>query len=181
MSLSLSARDLAVCSLGAALLTLCSWLTVPAAVPFTMQSFAVCLLAALLGRRLTLCAFALYLLLGVIGLPVFSGFHNGAAVLLGPTGGYLLGFFLTVLCVGFAADRSNRRPAALAWSMFFGMLLCYACGTLWFVVVYTHSSGEIGVGTALSLCVLPFLLPDGIKCALALLLAKRLRPILDWG
>ena len=62
--------------------------------------------------------------------------------------------------------------------MILGMLLCYACGTIWFVVVYTRSSGPIGVLGALNLCVFPFLIPDALKCVLAVVLALRLRPIL---
>ena len=178
MSNRLSARDLALISLGAALLAVSAWLTVPAAVPFTMQTFAVCLLAALLGRRRGLLCFLLYLLLGAVGLPVFAGFRSGAAVLLGPTGGYLLGFLPTVLCVGYAAERFAGKTAALALAFFLGMLLCYACGTAWFVVVYTHSSGAISVGRALGLCVIPFLLPDALKGALAIVIARRLRPVL---
>ncbi len=178
MPKSFSTRELALCAQGAVLLTLCSWLTVPGPIPFTMQSFAVCLLAALLGRRKALQAFALFLLLGAAGLPVFSGFRNGAGVLLGPTGGYLLGFFPTILLIGLASERRGEDLLTLALAMVFGMLLCYACGTLWFILVYHRGEGAVGLWSALSLCVLPFLLPDAAKCALALALARRLRPFL---
>ena len=178
MSKPFSARELAEIALGAALICVCSWLTIPGAIPFTLQSFAICLLAALLGLRGSLGALGLYLLLGAVGLPVFSGFRNGLGVLLGPTGGYLIGFVFTVLAVGFAAERPSCRPLTLALGMLAGMLLCYACGTAWFVVVYMRSGKAISVLGALGLCVFPFLLPDAAKCALAVVLARRLRPIL---
>ncbi len=174
----LSVRDLCYVSVGAALIAVCSWLSLPFTVPFTLQSFAVCLIAALLGWKRGVLSAAEYMLLGAAGLPVFSGFKAGIGVLLGVTGGYILGFLLTALVIGLSAERFGLRPLPLALGMALGMLLCYACGTIWFVIVYTRSSGAIGVLTALNLCVFPFLLPDAVKCALAIVLALRLRPLL---
>ena len=174
----LSVRDLCYIAIGAALIAVCSWLAIPFTVPFTMQSFAVCLLAALLGGKRGFLTVLVYILLGAAGLPVFSGFRAGVGVLLGVTGGYILGFLLTALAVGLTADRFGARPLPLSLGMALGMLLCYACGTVWFVVVYTKSSGPIEVLGALNLCVFPFLLPDAVKCALAVGLARRLRPLL---
>ena len=171
----LSVRDLCYIAMGAALLALCSWLSVPFTVPFTLQSFAVCLIAALLGLRRGLLALLVYLLLGAAGLPVFAGFKAGLGVLLGATGGFLFGFLLTALAVSLAARRAAGRSGPLALGMLGGMLLCYACGTAWFMLVYSRGSGTIGVLAALNLCVFPFLLPDTLKCALALFLAQRLR------
>ena len=177
----LSVRDLAYMAIGAALIAVCSWLSIPFTVPFTLQSFAVCLLAALLGWKRGVLTVLVYMLLGAAGLPVFSGFKAGAGVLLGATGGYIVGFLLTALVIGLAADRFGAKVLPLALAMLLGMLLCYACGTAWFVVVYTRSSGPIGVWGALTWCVFPFLIPDALKCALALILARRLRPILNRG
>ena len=114
-----------------------------------------------------------------MGLPVFAGFKAGFGVLLGATGGYIIGFLLTALVIGLCADRFGAKPLPLALAMLLGMLLCYACGTAWFVVVYTRSSGPIGVLGALSWCVFPFLVPDALKCALALLLARRLYSVVN--
>ncbi len=171
----LSVRDLCQIAIGAALIAVCSWLSIPFTVPFTLQSFAVCLIAALLGLRRGPLAVLIYLLLGAAGLPVFSGFRAGLGTLLGATGGYLVGFLLAALAVGFATDRFSGRALPLALGMLFGMLLCYICGTAWFVSIYSRGSGSIGVLGALNLCVFPFLLPDALKCALALFLALRLR------
>ncbi len=175
---SLPVRDLCYIAIGAALIAVCSWLSIPFTVPFTLQSFAVCLLAALLGWKRGTLAVLIYMLLGAAGLPVFSGFRSGLGTLLGATGGYILGFLLTAFVIGLIADRHPGQLLPLALAMLFGMLLCYACGPAWFVVVYTRSSGPIGVLGALNLCVFPFLIPDALKCALALVLARRLRPIL---
>ena len=175
---SLSPRDLCHVSIGAALIAVCSWLSIPLTVPFTLQSFAVCLLAALLGWKRGVLAVLVYMLLGAAGLPVFSGFRGGIAVLLGMTGGYIAGFLLTALVTGLAAERRADRPLPLLLAMALGMLLCYLCGTVWFMLVYSRGSGAIGLLGALNLCVFPFLLPDAVKCLLAFLLARRLRPFL---
>ena len=182
MNRSFSLRDMARAALGAALIALCSWISLPAllptGVPFTLQTFAVCLLAALYGWRLGLVTVAVYLLLGAVGLPVFAGFKGGLGALLGVTGGYLLGFLFTALFTGLAADRLGRRLPALLGGMVLGLALCYAFGTAWFVLLHARNTGPISVGAALGWCVLPYLLPDGVKLFLAALLTGRLYPLL---
>lgn len=176
----LAPRDLAYTALGAVLLAVCAWITVPAPVPFTMQTFALfCVLELLGGRRGTL-AVLVYLLLGAVGLPVFSGFRGGLGALLGPTGGYLLGFVLTGL-VYWLFGRFSRKSAARVLSLALGLVLCYAFGTAWFTAVYARSGGAVSLAAALGWCVLPFLLPDAAKLALALFLSRRLRPLLRLG
>lgn len=185
MDTKFTVRDLSYAAMGVALIAVCSWLSVPALVPsmvpFTLQTFAVCLLAALFGWKLGLATILGYLLLGAVGVPVFAGFKGGLGALLGVTGGYLVGFLFTALVVGLAADRLGRKLPVLLGAMVLGLALCYAFGTAWFVLVYTRSSGPIGVGTALAWCVLPYLLPDAVKLTLAALLAGRLHPILWKG
>ena len=185
MNLRFSVRDMALIALGAALIAVCSWIAVPSplpgGVPFTLQTFAVCLLAALYGPRKGLWTLVCYLLLGLVGLPVFAGFQSGAGVLLGVTGGYLLGFFFTALVVGLAAERLGRRLPVLLGAMALGLALCYAFGTLWFVRVYAGNGGAMSLGSALGLCVLPYLLPDGVKLVLAALLTGRLYPLVQKG
>lgn len=174
--MNVKTRDLCYTALGSVLIAVCSWIAVPAPVPFTMQTFAVfCVLELLGGRRGTL-AVLVYLLLGAAGLPVFSGFRGGLGALFGATGGYLLGFLLTGLCFRFF-ERFSDRAAPRVLALVLGLVLCYTFGTLWFVRVYART-GPISVASALGLCVLPFLLPDGVKLALALLLCRRLRPLL---
>ena len=173
-----SARDLARVAMGVALIAVCSWLSIPMTVPFTLQTFAVCLITALFGLRLGLWTVVCYLLLGAVGAPVFAGFSGGIAALLGPTGGYLVGFLFTALAVGLAVERLGRKLPVLIAAMALGILLCYTFGTAWFVLVYTHNNGPITVGAALGMCVFPYLLPDAVKIALAAILTKRLAPIL---
>ncbi len=176
----MTAREITFVAMGMALIAVCSWISVPSLlpsmVPFTMQTFAVCLVAALFGLRLGLWTVGCYILLGLIGAPVFTGFRGGPAVLLGPTGGYIVGFLFTALAVGLGSDRHGNNTLALVLSMAAGIALCYVFGTAWFIFVYSRRSGAVGILTALSWCVFPYLIPDGIKIALAVLLARRLRP-----
>jgi biotin transport system substrate-specific component len=162
-------------ALGAVLIIICSWLTVPFAVPFTMQTFAVFCVLVLLGGKLGTASVGLFVLMGLVGLPVFSGFRGGVGVLLGPTGGYIIGFIFTgllYLIFETAAEKSRwLRAAVLAG----GLVLCYAVGTLWFLVVARRGGTEYGFGKALAVCVLPYVLPDLVKLWLAMFVGGRLK------
>ena len=172
------AIDLAYVAVCAALMAVCSWISIPATVPFTLQTFAVFCSLGLLGGRRGTAAILVYLLLGALGVPVFAGFSGGIGILFGTTGGYLLGFILMGLVYWLgerlSMDSRNIRIA----SMVLGLLLCYAFGTAWFMFVYARQAGAIALGTALAWCVIPFILPDLVKLALALLLSGRLRKAL---
>lgn len=104
-------RELAYTGILAALIAVCSWISIPTAVPFTLQTFAVFLTLGLLGGRLGTLAVTVYLLLGAVGLPVFAGFHGGLGAFLGATGGYLVGFLFTALTMwGARAMAGKIRP-----------------------------------------------------------------------
>ena len=172
------AIDLAYVAVCAALMAVCSWISIPATVPFTLQTFAVfCSLGFLGGKRGT-AAILVYLLLGAVGVPVFAGFSGGIGILFGTTGGYLLGFLLMGLVYWLGERLSMDSRNIRIISMILGLLLCYAFGTAWFMFVYARQTGAIALGTALAWCVVPFILPDLVKMVLALLLSGRLRKAL---
>lgn len=166
--------DAALVALAAALTAICSWIQIPMSVPFTMQTFAVFAAAGLLGFRRGSAAVAVYILLGAVGVPVFSGFRGGPDVLLGQTGGYIVGFLFSAMIIGFAADRLGRSTGILAASMLAGLAACYIFGTLWFMYVYTRNTGNIGFVSVLMTCVVPFVIPDIVKTSLAVLTVRRL-------
>ena len=141
---SLSALKMAYISLGAVLIALCSWISVPATVPFTLQTFAVLLVCDLLGM----------------------------------TGGYILGFVLSALVMALMQRLLPRRRVFTLLSMALGLLACYAAGSVWFMQVYTQTKGAISLGAVLSICVVPYLIPDAIKIVLACLISERLRAAL---
>ncbi len=160
--------DLTYIGVFAAVIAVCSWVQIPfGAVPVTLQTFAVCTAAGLFGAKRGVLSVLVYILLGLVGVPVFSGFNAGAGALLGVTGGYIIGFVFTALIVGLEVDFLGGRLWVCFASMLLGILVCYAFGTAWFVVVYTRKVESITVGGALSMCVFPFIIPDIIKAALA--------------
>ena len=167
-------QALARAALAAALMALCSWISLPTAVPFTLQTFALFLTLGVLGGRLGALAVGVYLLLGAVGLPVFAGFSGGLGALLGATGGYLLGFLLTALTVWGAERLWGRSAPVFLASCLAGLGLCYLFGTVWFAAVYASSSGPVGLAAVLGWCVAPFVLPDLAKLALAVVLSRRL-------
>lgn len=177
-SSKMSAKDIAFVALFVSLMAVCSWISVPAAVPFTMQTFAVFLTSALIGGRLGTITVIVYLLLGATGVPVFAGFSGGISELLGPSGGYLIGFVFSALVMWAAESVSDGSFRSVTVSMVPALLICYAFGTAWFVIVYTKTSGSIGIGAALSMCVLPYIIPDVLKIFLASALARKLRPLI---
>ena len=129
--------------------------------------------ASLLGGKRGTVSVLVYLLLGAVGAPVFAGFRGGFASLIGTTGGYLVGFILLALIIALAQARWGLGQWVFVLSAAVGLLVCYAFGTAWFLIVYTRT-GAITLGVVLAKCVLPFLLPDAIKLALATLLRARL-------
>ena len=170
-------KDLAYIALFAVVITVCSWISIPFAVPFTMQTFGVfCALGVLGGRRGTL-AVLVYIFMGAVGLPVFSGFKGGFGVLLGPTGGYIAGFILSALIYWAATRFWGNKTIISAAAMAAGLLLCYAFGTAWYMYVYAAANGPVGLFTALSWCVFPFVLPDVVKIALAVLVSQKVSGI----
>lgn len=175
--MKLTTREMTCVAIGVALITVCSWISVPLTIPVTLQTFAVCLVTALLGLKMGLWSLVSYILLGAVGIPVFSGFRGGIGTLLGVTGGYIAGFIFTALTVGFAVKRFGRSLPVLLLSMAAGILLCYAFGTAWFMAVWTREGNTVTLGGALGMCVVPYLIPDGIKIVLAAALVKRLWPV----
>lgn len=173
--MKLKTIDLTLCGIFAAVLAICSWIQIPGPVPFTLQTFGVFAALGLLGGKRGTLSICVFLLLGAFGVPVFAGFKGGLGALFGATGGYLLGFLLSGLCVWFAEARFGTSLGVFIVSMIAGLLLCYAFGTVWFITVYTRANGAISIGKALMLCVIPFLPFDAIKLALAVVVRQALR------
>jgi biotin transport system substrate-specific component len=172
----LNTLDLVYISLFAVILSLCAWISIPAAIPFTLQTLGVFITAGLLGWQRGTAAVLIYILLGVVGVPVFANFGAGLGYILGPTGGYIIGFIFTALLSGWLIQRFPNKTAIIFLAMLAGLIVCYAFGTAWFMAAYAKDSGAIGLITALAWCVLPFIIPDLVKIAVATLLVKRLAP-----
>ena len=117
-------RNLVLTGIMAALLALCAWISIPTAVPFTLQTLGVFLAVGVLGGKLGSLAVGVYLLLGAVGLPVFSHFTGGIGALIGTTGGYLLGFLLIALVMWAAEALLGRGPLVYLGSAVIGLAVC---------------------------------------------------------
>ena len=170
----MKARNMALCGLFTAILTVCAWISIPVGdMVITLQTFGIFLTLGLLGGKYGTVTMLVYLLLGAVGAPVFSGFRGGLGALLGTTGGYLFGFMLTCLCYWLLTGLKDS-PAIRLTAMIAGLLLCYICGSWWYMTRYL-GSGAVTLGLVLVRCVLPYLIPDAIKLGLAWLLTGKLK------
>ena len=173
----LKTRDLTLIALFTVLTAVCAWISVPVPAPFvqfTMQTFAVFAALLTLGGKRGTYAVTAYLLLGAVGAPVFSSFRGGLGVLLGTTGGYILGFLLQALLYWLMTAKLGEGMKMKLAASVLGLVLCYAFGTAWYLVLYARTCSPMGLMTALSYCVFPFIIPDLLKLALPLLLARRI-------
>ena len=166
----ISTYHLVLCALFAALTAVCAQITIPiGAVPITLSLLPVLLCGALLSPGYAVLAMAVYMVMGLIGLPVFSGLAGGPAKLFGVTGGYIIGYLPCVLIEAVMIGKMGRAYWKQCVAMVVGVLVCYAFGTAWFMV-----TKGTDLMTSLSLCVLPFLPFDAVKILLAALLSLRL-------
>lgn len=170
-------QDMVVISLFAVVMAICSWISIPTAVPFTLQTFAVFLAVGVLGGKRGTIAICVYLLLGIIGIPVYAGGTAGIGIILGSTGGYMIGWIFSGLVMWGMEALIGRKTWALAFSMLIGLIVCYIMGTAWFMAVYAREIGQIGLWTAIVWCVVPFVIPDLLKIAVALMVQKRLAKV----
>lgn len=169
----LTTKDIAYIALFTALIAICSWISIPTTIPFTMQTFAIFMTVGALGTRRGTLSIIIYILLGAIGVPVFAGFSAGLGVLIGSTGGYVIGFVFSAIVTGLIIQYGGNKLPVMLLAMILGLVVCYIFGTSWFMYFYTKTSGAIGVMTALTWCVFPFIIPDVVKIVLAIIVVKR--------
>jgi len=168
-------RMTAYASLLAALTAVGAFIAIPIGpVPIVLQNLFVYLTGLLLGSRWGLLGIAAYLLAGAVGLPVFAGGKGGIGHLIGPTGGYLLGFLPAVALIGRITERNEGKLLFALASLIAGTVVIYACGVTWLSIV-------TGMTFVKSLVVgmVPFLIGDAIKITAALFIAKSLRPMMQ--
>ena len=161
-------KNIAFSALFTALMVAFSLMYIPLTVPITLQTFAVFLSLLVLGSKWGFVSVATYMLLGFVGLPVFSGFRSGPSALLSPTGGYLIGLLL--ICLTYALLDKLFKGKYKRISLFLGLLICYLAGSFWYMLF----SGEGSLWAVFSVCVAPFIIPDIVKLIFAFIIAKRI-------
>ena len=163
-------------AMSAALITVCSWISIPALgpfVPFTLQTFAVFVIAGLFDLKTGFISIMVYLFMGAVGVPVFSGFKSGFAAITGPTGGYLVGFLFMIVTICLFKKIKSKSIVYLIIGMSIGLVLCYIFGTIWLYCVFAHNGDSKSFISILSICVIPFIIPDILKMTAAVILVSR--------
>ncbi len=166
------------CSLFTIIIALCSYITIPTIIPFTLQTLGVFITLELLGGKKGTFSVLLYILLGAIGVPVFSGFRGGIGVLLSNTGGYIVGFILLALMYWLVTALLGKRLYARIIGMVLGLIACYIFGTAWFIFAYSDIKNMSEMIPVLQICILPFIIPDTAKMFLSIGLRKLIYPAL---
>ncbi len=168
-------RNYILCAFFTAIIAVCSWITIPLAVPVTLQTFAVFAALEIMGGKWGTVSICIYILLGVVGAPVFSGFRGGIGVLLGATGGYVVGFIALGLVWWAITSLLGRGITIDILAMLVGLIVCYSIGTFWFVTVYTKS---VSFSEAMKWCVIPFIIPDLFKLIIAFTVSEKVKKIM---
>lgn len=142
-------------------------------IPVSFTNLAIYISLYLLGWKRGSVSYLVYMLIGMVGMPVFSGYAGGFGKLFGPTGGYILGFLPMAIIAGWVIDHSHSRLAHIA-GMILGTAVCYAFGTAWFCFQAGYT-----VQAALGLCVIPFIPVDLVKMVVAMTLGSVVRDRLE--
>lgn len=173
----LSLKNMAAAAMMAAVLCVLSPISIPipgAVTSITLATFAVYLTSAALPLSQSILSILIYILIGAVGLPVFANYSGGIGVIAGPTGGYIIGYIVCAAATGLIIGRFPKRFFVYPAAIVVGAVLCYTCGTVWFVFL----TGK-GLAAALSMCVIPYIPFDIVKIAAASALAFRLRRLLS--
>lgn len=166
-----SIYQLTTCALMAALMCVLGPMSIPIGpIPVSFTNLVIYLAVYLLGMKGAAISYLIYLILGAVGLPVFSGYAGGLAKLAGPTGGYLIGFILMALICGFVMEKSHANAVITIIGMIAATFVAYFFGTVWFVLQM-----QCDVWYALTVCVFPFVPFDIIKIIIATVLGKLIR------
>ena len=170
----LSVYQMATCAIMAALMCVLGPMSVPIGpIPVSLTNLVIYLAVILLGANLSTTSYVVYLLLGMVGLPVFSGYQGGIAKLAGPTGGYLIGFIFMAYISGIFFKKSKHNIIITIIGMILGTAVAYLFGTIWFIFQM-----QCELSYALSVCVYPFIPFDIAKIVIAVFLGLAIRKAL---
>lgn len=172
MKSKINTKDLTQIALMAAITCILGPLSIPIGpVPISLTNLAIYFSLYILGTKKGTISYVIYMLIGLVGLPVFSGMQGGPQKLLGPTGGYIIGFIFMALLSGFFIEKWPDKYYLHFIGMILGTAICYAFGTVWFVFMM---EGYTIMG-ALAVCVFPFIIGDLVKIILAMLIGPQIK------
>ena len=167
----LSTKNLSLMALMSALLCLLAPISIPIGpVPITLSIFIIYIISYILDANSALISVFIYLIIGIVGLPVFAGYKSGLGVILGPSGGYLISYLVVVYISSYYNNKYYYNKILQLLFMFITLILCYVCGTIWFSIFKKMTFIE-----SLFICVFPFIITDVIKIIAACMLGNEIR------
>ena len=162
-SIKLTTKDIAYCAVFAAIMCILGPMSIPiGTIPMSFTNFVIYISVFVLGKRKTVISYFIYIIIGLFGLPVFSGYTGGPGKFFGPTGGYLIGFLFMAIICGYFAEKYEGKSIVTICGMILGMAVDYIFGTAWFVFLTKTNAAY-----ALAVCVVPFIVFDVIKIVIA--------------
>ena len=170
---TVNVKTISMAGLMAAVICILGPLSIPlpfSPVPISLTNFVIYFTIYIVGMKLGVVSYFIYLLIGLVGLPVFSGFSSGPVKLFGPTGGYLIGFIFMALICGIVIEKFENRYLFRFIGMVVGTVVCYAFGTAWLA----YQAG-MSFSAALAAGVIPFIPGDLVKIVLALIFGTQIR------
>lgn len=175
--MKITTKKIVICSLFVALMSIFAQISIPLGftpVPINLGPMIVLLCGAILGSKLGALSMLIYLMIGAIGAPVFANFSGSFGIIIGPTGGYIIGYIACAFIVGILIEKLSFTNFTIVISMILGMIACYTIGTIWFMIIT-----KTELVASITLCVLPFIPGEILKIIAATSLTKKLRPILN--
>lgn len=172
-------KSLILIALFAAITAICSWIAIPlpfTPIPLALAPVVPCIASSLLGTKNGTISMLVYVLIGAIGAPVFANFTGGLGHLVGPTGGYIIGYIASAFVSGIVLstiEKGNLKYWKIAIAYVLGFLACYSFGTAYFMLLTKTSLLQ-----SLALCIIPFVPVDALKIVIGTILVKKLRPAL---
>lgn len=166
-------KNITLCALFAALTAILSQISIPlpfTPVPINLATVSVFMAGGLLGAKEGAISQAVYVIIGIIGVPVFANLTAGLGIAIGPTGGYIAGYIVATIIVGIISKKLGDSIYSYIVAMSVGIIGCYFIGTAWFM--YLSKNGLV---ESLTMCVIPFLIGDIFKIILSAILTKKLK------
>ena len=168
-------KNLTVIALFAALLCASAIIYIPLVIPITIQTLIICLCCELLSAKKAVAVYLVYIAIGFLGIPVFSGFNSGISALFSATGGFIIGFLAFILIKCIVQKLLKKGFMGSIISSLFGLVALYLIGSVWFCFIYYNSFNLPLYLSSLTVSVLPFILPDILKIIIATAIAKRIK------
>lgn len=172
-TLKITTKNIILCAIFAALTAILSQISIPlpfTPVPINLAMISVFIAGGLLETKVSAISQLVYVIIGAIGVPVYANFTGGLGILVGPTGGYIVGYIITTIIIGVIVKRLGNSIYSYTVAMVVGILGCYFVGTVWFMYITQN-----GLIEALIMCVVPFLIGDMLKIILSVFLVKKLK------